>query len=135
MVTGLAGCSSEPDPAPLGPGMIVAGSAELKIDDGDVGITHAVRCSSAGDLTTITTGTATSGVTTLLSSGERLSIILVDINDVGGFTGSYNAGLSAIPAEVELTGRTYEITGTAEGFNASNPSARVPGNFAVTVAC
>jgi len=51
-----------------------------------------------------------------------------------GFTGSYNAGLGG-DAEVTMTGRTYDITGTADGFDTENPSFRTSGEFSIKVAC
>jgi hypothetical protein len=115
--------------------MLAPGTAEVTINNAELAATHAVRCTSAGNLTTITTGNTTSGVTALVSSVDGLSAMTVDINDVGGFTGSYNDGLTKEPTTVDLDGRTYDITGTADGFTADNPSARVQGSFAVKVAC
>ena len=34
-----------------------------------------------------------------------------------------------------MTGRTYDITGTADGFDMANPSFRTYGTFAIKVAC
>jgi ipoprotein LpqH len=34
-----------------------------------------------------------------------------------------------------MTGRTYEITGTADGFNTDNPGFRASGTFAIKVSC
>jgi hypothetical protein len=34
-----------------------------------------------------------------------------------------------------MTGRTYDITGTADGFDTASPSFRKSGNFAIKVAC
>jgi ipoprotein LpqH len=131
----IAGCSSVPSAVPLQPGTLAPGTAKVTINDVEAGTTNAVHCTAAGDLTTITTGDSGSGVTALVSSVDGLSAVAVNINAVGGFTGSYNEGLSAEPAKVDMTGRTYDITGTADGFNAENPSARSPGSFALKVAC
>jgi lipoprotein LpqH len=132
---GISGCSSGPPPARLGPGMLAQGTAKVAINDTDAGTTHAVHCTPTGDLTTITTGDSASGVTAVVASAKDLSATTVNITNVGGFTGSYNHGLSTKPATVRITGRTYDITGTADGFTATNPSARVPGTFNIQVAC
>ena len=34
-----------------------------------------------------------------------------------------------------MTGRTYEITGTADGFATDNPSFRTSGTFTIAVSC
>jgi hypothetical protein len=130
----IAGCSSGPPDYKPQPGTLVAGTAQVSVNGQNAGTTEAVDCSSTGPLTTITTGDQTSGVTTLVSNQEALTAQAVSINNVGGFTGSYNAGLGGT-AKVTMTGRTYDITGTAEGFDTANPSFRTSGTFAIKVAC
>jgi hypothetical protein len=112
----------------------VPGTAQVSVNGQNMGTTEAVQCSPAGSLTTITTGDQVSGITTLVSNQEQLITEAVSINNVGGFTGSYNAGLGGT-AKVTMTGRTYDISGTADGFNTANPSFRTSGTFAVKVAC
>jgi hypothetical protein len=130
----IAGCSSGPPDYKPQPGTLVAGTAQVSVNGQNAGTTEAVDCSSTGPLTTITTGDQTSGITTLVSNQEALTAQAVSINNVGGFTGSYNAGLGGT-AKVTMTGRTYDITGTAEGFDTANPSFRTSGTFAIKVAC
>ncbi|RWA22818.1 hypothetical protein MELE44368_11390 [Mycolicibacterium elephantis DSM 44368] len=113
---------------------MVAGTAEIEVNGQQAETTTAVQCDTTGPLTTITTGDQTSGVTVMVSNEDELTAENVSINDVGGFTGSYNAGLGDA-AEVSMTGRTYHISGTADGFETANPSFRVPGTFAIKVAC
>jgi lipoprotein LpqH len=114
--------------------MLVAGTAQVTVNGQNIGTTEAVQCTPAGPLTTITTGDQTSGVTALVSNKEALTAEAVSINNVGGFTGSYNRGLGE-DAKVTMTGRTYDITGAAVGFDTANPSFRTTGRFAVKVAC
>jgi hypothetical protein len=128
-----AGCSSPP-PAKPQPGTLVVGTAEVTVNDADAGSTNAVACTAAGSLTTITTGDAESGVTALVSNEGELTAESVSINNLGGFTGSYNAGLGG-EATVKMTGRTYAITGTADGFATDSPSFRTNGTFVIKVAC
>lgn len=129
----VAGCSSPP-PATPQPGTLVIGTAAVTVNDVDAGSTDSVACTTAGALTTITTGDAQSGVTALVSNKGELTAESVSINNLGGFTGSYNAGLGG-EAAVTMTGRTYAITGSAEGFATDNPSFRANGTFAIKVAC
>jgi lipoprotein LpqH len=130
----VAGCSSGPPDYKPGPGMLVAGTAQMTVNGQNVGTTEAVSCTPAGSLTTITTGDQASGVTALISNKDELAADAVSINNVGGFTGSYNRGLGG-DAKVTMAGRTYDITGTADGFDTDNPSFRKAGTFAIKVAC
>jgi len=106
----------------------------MTVNGQNIGTTEAVQCTPAGSLTTIITGDQTSGITSLISNKDELTAASVSINEVGGFTGSYNAGLGGT-AKVSMTGRTYDITGTADGFETANPSFRANGTFAIKVAC
>ena len=130
----LAGCSSGPPAYQPAPGTLVPGTAQVTVNGQNIGTTEAVQCTPAGSLTTITTGDQTSGITALISNKDELTAASVSINNVGGFTGSYNAGLGGT-AKVTMTGRTYDITGTADGFDTANPSFRTSGTFAIKVAC
>jgi hypothetical protein len=114
--------------------MLVAGTAQVTINGQNVGTTEAVSCTPAGSLTTITTGDQASGVTALISNKDELAADTVSINNVGGYTGSYNRGLGG-DAKVTMTGRTYDISGTADGFDTASPSFRKAGTFAIKVAC
>jgi ipoprotein LpqH len=133
-VTTIAGCSSEPPDYQPPPGALAAGTAQVTINGQDTGTTDAVQCNSTGSLTTITTGDQASGATAMVSNQDQLAAESVAINNLGGFTGSYNAGLGGT-AEVSMTGRTYDITGTADGFDTANPSFRSSGTFAIKVSC
>jgi ipoprotein LpqH len=129
-----AGCSSQPPEYQPPPGALVAGTAQVTVNGHDTGTTDAVQCSSTGSLTTIETGDPASGVTAMVSNRDGLAAESVAINNLGGFTGSYNAGLGGT-AKVTMTGRTYDITGTADGFDTAKPSFRTSGTFAIKVSC
>jgi hypothetical protein len=129
----VAGCSSAPPLKPE-PGTLVVGTAAITVNDVDAGSTDAVGCTTAGPFTTITTGDTDSGVTALVSNKGELTAESVSIRNLGGFTGSYNAGLGG-EANVTMTGRTYAITGSAQGFATDKPSFRANGTFAIKVAC
>jgi len=130
----VAACSSGPPAYQPAPGTLVPGTAQMTVNGQNIGTTEAVQCTPAGSLTTITTGDQTSGITSLISNKDELTAASVSINNVGGFTGSYNAGLGGT-ARVTMTGRTYDIAGTADGFETANPSFRTNGTFAIKVAC
>jgi ipoprotein LpqH len=130
----IGGCSSAPPDYHPAPGTLVPGTAQMTVNGQNIGTTEAVECTPAGTLTTITTGDQASGITSLISNKDELTAEAVSINNVGGFTGSYNAGLGGT-AKVTMTGRTYDISGTADGFDTANPSFRTSGTFAIKVAC
>lgn len=130
----LVGCSSAPAPAPLPPGALVAGTAHVTVNGNDLGEFHSVACNSAEDLLTISTGNGEQGSTAVVSNAVGLTAKSVAINDLGGFTGSYNEGLSG-DAKVSLDGSTYTITGTVDGFDTDKPSFRSSATFSIKAAC
>ena len=134
LVGGIVGCSSGPPPAKPQPGTLVAGTAQVTINGEDAGTTEVVQCVPAGTMTTITTGDDASGVTAMVSNKTGLVAESISINNLGGFTGSYNADLGGT-AKVTMTGTTYDISGSADGFNTDNPSFRTGGTFAIKVSC
>ena len=127
------GCSS-PDEEPLPAGALVPGTAVITINDQDLGVVTSVGCTSAGSLMTITTGDDTKGSTSVVSNEDGLTAQSVYIRDLGGVTGSYNLDLGG-EAEVQMTGNTYSITGSADGFETETPSFRKQGTFEIKVAC
>jgi hypothetical protein len=130
----LAGCSSSPPDYRPPAGQLVAGTAAVTVNGQDTGASTSVRCTAVGPLTSIKTGTEVSGITALITSGDELVVREVGIRDLGGFTGSYNDGLGG-DATVSMADRTYEISGTAEGFDTAEPGFRASGTFSIKVAC
>jgi hypothetical protein len=128
-----AACSSSPSAAPPS-GALAAGTARVTINGRDLPATTSVKCLPVGTLTTITTGDTAAGVTALVSNETGLTAKSVSINNLGGFTGSYMKGFDD-KADVSMTGQTYMIRGTADGFDTDNPSVRTTGTFAIRVAC
>lgn len=129
----VAGCSSQP-PVETRPGTLLIGTARVTIDDVDTVYTDQVACTVAGPLTTITTGTAASGLTALVSNDGTLNAQSVSIRNLGGFTGNYHGGLGN-EAQVTVTGRSYTISGHADGFTTSAPAIQTSGTFTIDVAC
>ena len=133
-ITGVAGCSSGPPELQTGAWPLVAGTAQVTVNGQNTGTTEAVQCTPDRLVDHHHTGDQAAGVTALVSNKDELTAESVGINNVGGFTGSYNAGLGGT-AKVTMTGRTYDITGTADGFDTANPSFRTSGTFAIKVSC
>jgi hypothetical protein len=129
---GTAGCSSEPAHSKLMRNALPPGTAHLTIDGEDAGTTGA-ECAAVEWLTTIKIGEESSGATVLVSNAEKLTVELVRIRNLDGFTGNYNLNLEG-DAAVALHGATYHITGTALGYV---PTAIAPTTqpFKIEVAC
>jgi hypothetical protein len=129
---GIAGCSS---PSPIAPpkGTLPAGTAQVTINDTGLGTTHAVSCTVVGRLTTIKTGDDKAGTVSSVDNSDGVTVQSAEISNLGGFTGSYWADLGT-PTKVEITGRTYLMTGSATGFNADSP-IRTTESFSIRVAC
>jgi lipoprotein LpqH len=132
VAAGAAACSSPTASPP--PGEIPAGTARVTINDRALPAVNAVKCMPIRSLTTITAGDAAAGVTALVSNDAGLEAKTININDMGGFTGRYARGLEG-KADVSMTGRTYIFRGTADGFDAANPSVRTTDTFAIEVSC
>jgi ipoprotein LpqH len=134
IIGGSAGCSSGQPSAKREPGTLPSGVAQLTIDGKELAVSHAVECAPAEEyLTTITTGTDDSGTTVLLSNKGKLTVELVRIRNVNGFSGDYDRGLGG-EATVALTGYTYQIAGAAFGFGAQSPEPTTA-PFKIQVAC
>ena len=128
-----AGCSSD-QAAPARPGVLPPGTAVLSIDGKDVGKTYSVRCESIDWMTRIHTDLHASGVSAMLSNADKLKAEFVRLEDLDGFTGSYEHALQG-EAAVTMTGPTYHITGAALGFNKSEPTRLKAETFSIKVSC
>lgn len=132
VIGGAVGCSSGPRPAMSAPRPLPSGTAHLTVDGKDTE-TGAVQCMTVDSTTMITTGADTSGATVTVSNAEKPIVEAVSIRDLNGFTGDYNLGLEG-KATIAMTGRMYDITGTARGYGETSPEATtVP--FGIKVSC
>ena len=129
----VAGCSSE-KAAGARPGVLPPGTAVLTVEGKNVGTTYSVRCESIGWTTRIRTDLRSSGINAMVSKADRLTADFVRLQDLDGFTGSYERGLQG-EAAVTMTGPTYHITGAALGFNQAQPTRLKAETFTVTVSC
>jgi len=113
---------------------LTAGTANITVNNDDLGEFHAVQCTSAGPYLTISTGNDQQGSTVVVSNADGLVAKSVSIRNLGNFTGSFNEDLGG-KAAVSLDGATYTITGTADGFDTDKPSFRSNGSFTIKAAC
>ena len=128
----IAGCADKAATPP--PGVLSPGTAVLSIDGKDVGKTYSVRCESIDWMTRIHTDLHASGVSAMLSNADKLKAEFVRLEDLDGFTGSYEHALQG-EAAVTMTGPTYHITGAALGFNNSEPTRLKAETFGIEVSC
>jgi ipoprotein LpqH len=130
----IAGCSAQPQHAGPPPGALSPGTARIVIDGTESGQIDSVRCRLTAPLTTITTGDQASGTSTVISNANALTAESVAIRNMGGFTGSYNVNLGG-RTDVTMTGNTYVITGSAEGYTADNPGFTASRTFSIKATC
>lgn len=128
-----AGCSSD-QAAPARPGVLPPGTAVLTVDGKDVGTTYSVRCESIDWMTRIHTDVQASALSAMLSNANKLRAESVRLQDLAGFTGSYERELQG-EAAVTMTGPTYHITGAALGFNRDQPTRLKAETFSIAVSC
>jgi hypothetical protein len=113
---------------------VPAGTANVSIDGRDAGIDENVSCQTIEAITTVSSGGEDAGLTAVVSSDPALVVESVSISNLGGFTGSYHDGLGDA-AKVTVVGRTYQLSGVADGFAVANPSFRTSGEFSIQVNC
>lgn len=106
----------------------------MTVNGEDAGTTTSVRCRTTGPMTMIDTGSEDAGMFAMIWAEDKQVVRIVRIQDMGGYTGSYNTGLGG-EANVSMTDRTFDISGTADGFETANPSFRAPGSFQLKVSC
>lgn len=119
----LVGCSSAPAPAPLPPGALVAGTAHVTVNGNDLGEFHSGRRHQFGeDLLTISTGNGEQGSTAVVSNAVGLTAKSVAINDLGGFTGSYNEAFPAM-RKCPWTGRRTRSPAPSTASTPTSPAS------------
>lgn len=106
----------------------------MTVNGEDADLTQTVRCRTIGPMTMIETGPEDAGMFAMIWAEDKQVVRIVRIYDVGGYTGSYNSGLGG-EANVSMTGRTFDISGTADGFETDEPSFRASGTFQLKVSC
>ncbi len=129
----IAGCSTGNAATPPR-GALAPGTATLSVAGKEVGTTYSVRCESIDWMTRIHTDLHGSGVSAMVSRADKLTADFVRLDDVDGFTGSYERALQG-EATVTMTGPTYQIIGAAMGFNKSEPTRLKAETFTLRVSC
>jgi hypothetical protein len=137
-VTGLAACSSAPQPNH-------PSQASVTVNGNTVARNQRVTCSQQLDnlpgtklqsYWMINIGDQdVSGVNASINdSGERLTANSVRILNLGGFTGMYSQDDGG-NADVKFASETFTITGTANGFNTYKPDEPATATFKIVATC
>jgi ipoprotein LpqH len=133
LALGLTGCSS-PSAPPREPGTLAEGTATVTVNGTDLGTLKSVSCRHDEFFTTIRIGQGDAGTTSVVNNAKDLVVNSVEIQNFGGFTGSYWQDLQGT-AKATQTGRTYAITGEASGFAAQKPNQVSTTSFDIKVGC
>jgi ipoprotein LpqH len=134
LIGGGSACSMEAS-ANQGAAALPPGAAQLTIDGQELPTVRSVQCAPPEKyLTTITTGDDSSGSTVIVSNAGKLTVELVRIRDLNGFSGDYNRGLAGGDATVTLTDNTYQIAGVALGYGSKSPQPTTA-PFTIKVSC
>lgn len=135
VIAGCAGCSSNKNPgaanSPAGPKVIVDGESR--------NVSGPVTCTPAGKNINIGIGDPASGIGAVISNDNPPIVHAVGLGTVDGVTLGYadaakgqggNAGAA-------VSGKSYQIKGTATGADASNPQQPKPVSkpFELDVTC
>lgn len=112
--------------------------ASVTVDGKEVELADkSVGCTNAGDKVTIGigSGSGTSGVGVVLSSGDSPEVESVGLGSVDGVTLGFQKGLGDGKAEASKDGDTYTITGDATGIDLANPTQKVTKSYEIKVTC
>ena len=112
--------------------------AKVTVDDREVDLADkTVGCTDAAGKVTIGigSGSGTSGIGVVLSSGDSPEVESVGLGSVDGVTLGYQKGVGEGSAEVDKDGSTYKITGEASGVDLANPTEKVTKSHEIEVTC
>jgi ipoprotein LpqH len=136
VVAGVGGCSSS-SPPPQPAGSLPVNTAHITVNGQSAGTTRTVTCTQVDQYMNIDTGDKNTGVSAVVQSvegGFKLAAKSVQIRNLGGFNGDFVDGIVG-NGDASVTGNTYTISGTADGFNADKPNTRTTATFQIKAAC
>ncbi|WP_133259084.1 lipoprotein LpqH [Mycolicibacterium sp. GF69] len=120
------GCAS-------GPALLEKHLVHVSVDGDDAGA-YLVECSQVGWLWNLDTPEETPGLMAQVRTGDPVVARSVQINNLGGFTGSYWDETTG-QAEASLIDGKFTITGTAVGFFHDDPGERTTASFEISTDC
>jgi hypothetical protein len=109
-------------------------TAQVLINGVDIGERPQIRCEQVQWVWYVQTLRATPGFTAQVRTGETVEPRALQIDDLGGFTGSYWDGTVGAAAASIVEG-TLILTGTAEGYFHDAPKEDVTARFAIRTDC
>lgn len=127
LAAGVAGCSSPP--AALG-----THDAKVVINGEATNALQPVTCYQNGRSYTIETMDKEPGFTATLTLGDEVTAEVVDIRNLGNFTGTFwNDNLGKASAKV--TQGKFTVSGEAKGSFADKPNHSTTATFDITTSC
>ncbi|MGV0716804.1 lipoprotein LpqH [Mycolicibacterium sp. XJ662] len=105
----------------------------LRVNENDVGA-YPVHCSQVQWLWRLETLEQTPGVVAQVNTEDSIEALSVQINNLGGFTGTYWEGTTG-EADASLVDGKFTITGTAVGFFHDDPGERTSAPFEINTEC
>ena len=127
VAAGVAGCSSPP-------AALATHDAKVIINGEATNSLQPVRCSQVGESWTIETVDKEPGFTATMQLGDTVTAQVVDIRNLGNFTGTYwddNLG----KAQAKASQGKYTISGEAQGAFADKPNQTTTATFDISTIC
>lgn len=122
-----AGCSS-------GYEALGTHTATVQINGTDIAEPLPVRCEQVNYRWYIESLADSPGFTAQIQAGESVSALGVQLEQLGGFTGSYWESTVG-SADAEITDGTVQMSGVAEGYYQRDPSERATAEFVIRTDC
>lgn len=123
----VSGCSS-------GYAALGTRTAAVSLNGNDIGERPAIECEQNRWNWYIETVEESPGFVVQMQTGDSVIARGVQIENLGGFTGSYWDGTVG-SADAEVTDRTFRVTGTAKGYYQRDSSETTTAEFVIRTDC
>lgn len=123
VIAGMSGCSSDKTSTESNGTSAASGSGESKvtIDGKETKIEGTIACTTVGGKVTLASAGGSTGIGATLTEGDSPTVETVGLGNVNGIVLGVSPGSGE--AKAEKDGKTYKISGTASGIDATNPMA------------
>ncbi len=140
VVAGCAGCSSnKSNTGASNPGPAAPAGPQLIVDGKDQNVSGPVTCTPAGNNINIGIGDVANGVGAVISNDNPPIVHSVGLGTINGVTLGYSDAAQGQggDAGAAVSGKSYQIKGTASGADMSNPQQPQPvtKKFELDVTC
>jgi lipoprotein LpqH len=127
VVAGCAGCSNKKSGA-SDPGASAPAGPQVIVDGKNLNVGGAVRCTPAGNNINVAIGDAATGIGAVISNDNPPIVHAVGLGTVDGMTLGYSDAAKGQDgnAGAAVSGKYYQIKGTANGADMSNPQQPKP---------